>query len=125
MEPTFESESFESFFQSFLNSRPSISELTKQVLIGTNWKTLGTVLEVDFRDLDSISEKTAWTEVEKATKMFQVWLSSDVSASRRKVLDALKEDALKQNKIAADYKKHLNDLCVSICKKYIHIRLCL
>ena len=102
-------------FDTFLSATPTIKELTKHANVGTKWNVLGTMLELDPRRLQSIGEKNC-SDTDKMIDMFSLWLTTIPTASRRQVLEALREDSVEANDIAHKYEKHLKELHQTTCK---------
>ena len=95
-------------YEDFLETAPSLKELTEYIYVGTKWYTLGIILEVDQKKLQGIEELTR-DDVYKTTKMFELWLSG-TSKSRSQVLEALRKKAVGENAVAKDYENYLRKL---------------
>uniref|UniRef100_A0A1X7TD85 Death domain-containing protein n=1 Tax=Amphimedon queenslandica TaxID=400682 RepID=A0A1X7TD85_AMPQE len=96
-------------FDAFLSSTPSIKELTEHVNVGAKWNTLGTMLGLDRRRLQDIKEQ-AGPCIDKMIEMFNLWLATTPTASRRQVLEALRKSVVEENALADEYEKHLREL---------------
>ncbi|XP_019854455.1 PREDICTED: uncharacterized protein LOC109583508 [Amphimedon queenslandica] len=96
-------------FNAFLSSTPTIKELTEHVNVSTNWYTLGTMLDLDQRQLQDINGK-AIPSTQKMIEMFNLWLTTTPTASRREVLEALRKSVVEENALAYEYEKHLREL---------------
>ena len=103
-------------FAAFLSSTtPTIKELTEHVNVGTKWYTLGTMLDLDQKELQDINGK-AISSTQKMIEMFNLWLTTTPTASRRQVLEALRVGAVEEITLAHKYEKHLRELHETICK---------
>ena len=107
----------ETSFNALLSSTPTIKELTEHVNVSTNWYTLGTMLDLDQRRLQDIKGK-AVPSTQKTIEMFNLWLGTTPTASRRQVLEALRVDAVEEITLAHKYEKHLRELHETTCKLY-------
>ena len=97
-----------SYFNQFLNGKPTIAELCEHIRVGTKWYTFGVLLKLDTTELDSIrimNEDISF----KALKMFELWLSSKPRAMRREVIETLQKPAIAENFIAEEYKRALTE----------------
>ena len=110
-------EHMKSSFNSFLSSTPTIKELTEHIDVGTNWYIVGTVLDLDQRRLQSIKEQGG-SDTDKIIEMFNLWLTTTPTASRRQVLEALRIRVVGENTLADEYEKHLKKLHEATCKHY-------
>uniref|UniRef100_A0A1X7UH24 Death domain-containing protein n=1 Tax=Amphimedon queenslandica TaxID=400682 RepID=A0A1X7UH24_AMPQE len=98
-------------FDAFLSSTPTIKELTEHVNVSTNWYLrVGTMLDLDQRRLKSIEAHTGHSDAHKMVEMFNLWLETKPTASRREVLKALRADAVEENTLAYKYEKHLREI---------------
>lgn len=102
-------------FNFFLKSRPSLEELARYVFIGPKWNLLGTLLHIDYHQLESIRIGNDGDN-NKTVKMFSLWLSSANTASREVVLKNLKEPCLYEGRVAYFYKDALRSRYKSIGK---------
>ena len=93
-------------FVAFLNGKPTLNELFQHVSISTKWYQFGVVLEINSTKLDSIDKDYRDSNM-KALKMFDLWLSSNPSASRKQIIDTLKTEAIGENTVAEEYWKTL------------------
>ena len=93
-------------FDAFLNGKPTLRELLKHVSasISTKWYQFGVLLEINNAKLDSIAKDYQESDM-KALKMFELWLSSNPSASRKQIIDTLKTEAIGKNTVAEQYWK--------------------
>ena len=103
-------------FRSFLSSAPLLPELIEQVDIGTKWYLLGTLLHVDDKRLDGIEQLQGHDDTSKTLKMFQHWLTTTPTASRRQVLEALRKRAINEHTVADKYERYLRELHNTTCK---------
>ena len=93
-------------FDAFLNGKPTLNELFKHVSISTKWYQFGVVLEINSAKLDGIDKDCQGTDI-KALKMFELWLCSNPSASRKQIIDTLKTESIGENTVAEEYLKTL------------------
>ena len=110
------SQNMEKSFDCFLSATPTIKELTEHVDVGTNWYIVGTMLDLDQRRLRSIEGQTGHTDTHKMIGMFNLWLDTTPTASRRQVLEALRIRVVGENTLADEYEKHLKELHEATCK---------
>ena len=89
-------------FDAFLNEKPTLTELLKHISISTKWYQFGVLLEINSAKLDSIEKDCQGSDM-KALKMFELWLSSNPSASRKQIIDTLKTEAIGENTVAEEY----------------------
>ncbi|XP_019854810.1 PREDICTED: uncharacterized protein LOC105313548 [Amphimedon queenslandica] len=99
----------ESSLNVFLSSAPTIKELTEHVDVGTNWYIVGTMLDLDQRQLQDITGK-AVPSTHKMIEMFNLWLTTTPTASRRQILEVLRIRVVGKNTLADEYEKHLRKL---------------
>ena len=97
-----------SYFNQFLNGKPTLAELCEHVRINTKWYKFGVLLKLDTTKLDSIEQQYKESDV-KALKMFELWLSSKPKAMRREIIDTLQKDAIGENTIAEQYQSVLKE----------------
>ena len=93
-------------FDAFLNGKPTLNELFKHVGISTKWYQFGVLLEINSAKLDGIDKDYQGSDM-KTLKMFDLWLSSNPSASRKQIIDTLKTESISENTIAEEYQKIL------------------
>ena len=103
-------------YQNFLSQRPALDELIEQVNVGTKWLLFGTLLHVEDKRLDSIDQLPGHDDTMKILKMFQHWLNTTPTASRRQVLEVLRKRAISEHTMADQYEKYLRDLHETNCK---------
>ena len=103
-------------YDNFLSYKPGLDELTEHVDVGTKWYLLGTLLHLDDRRLDGIDQLPNRDDTHKTLKMFQLWLASTPTGSRRQVLEALTKRVISENTVAEQYKDYLKELHDSTCK---------
>ena len=99
----------DSSFDEILNGKPTLAELCKHVPISTNWKIMGTLLELDVRKLNEIEHESKFVS-DSVLKMYELWLDTNPQATRRQVIDTLKMEAVGQIRLAQQYEKMLKDL---------------
>ena len=105
----------ETSFNTFLSSTPTLKELTEHVNVSTNWYIVGTMLDLDQKRLKGIE---AHTGAHKMIEMFNLWLDTTPTASRRQVLEALRKSVVEENTLAYEYEKYLKELYEETCKLY-------
>ena len=103
-------------FHNFLSHRPALDELIEQVNVGTKWYLFGTLLHLDDKRLDGIDQLPGHDDTHKTLKMFQHWLNTTPTASRRQVLEVLRKRAISEHTVADEYEKYLKDLHETDCK---------
>ena len=95
-------------FEAFLNKKPTLDELCRHVRVETKWYTFGVLLKLDTYKLEGIrlmNEDSGF----KAIKMFELWLSSNPTATRREIIETLRTEAIGEKTIAEDYNKALKE----------------
>ena len=95
-------------FEAFLNEKPTLDELCRHVRIDTEWYKFGVLLKLNTTKLEGIrvmNESTGF----KTVKMFELWLSSKPTATRREIIVTLRTEAIGEKTIAEDYKKALKE----------------
>ena len=97
---------FDTYFQRFLNRKPTISELFKHVRVGTKWYTFGRLLKLDIAELDIIDELDKACDF-KIFRMFELWLKNTTNATRREVIETLQMEAIGKSTVAEEYIKAL------------------
>ena len=113
-------------FDAFLSSAPLLSELLEHIDVGTKWYFLGTLLHVDDKRLDGIEQLQGHDDASKTLKMFQHWLTTTPTASRKQVLEALRIRMVSQYSVADKYEKYLMELHDTTCKSSsLYLCLCL
>ena len=115
------------YFDQFLNGKPTVHELYEHVRVGTNWHKLGVLLKLDIKKLNDIRSLNEDSDF-KSLKMFELWLSSKPNATRREIIETLKKPAISENAIAEQYKETLQEseckLRVKIAWLYFFIFIC-
>uniref|UniRef100_A0A1X7SS75 Death domain-containing protein n=1 Tax=Amphimedon queenslandica TaxID=400682 RepID=A0A1X7SS75_AMPQE len=104
----------ENSFSTFLSATPTIKELAEHVNVSTNWFIVGTMLNLDQRRLQSIREQGG-SDTQKMIDMFNLWLNTTPTASRRLVLETLRITVVGENTLADEYKKKLEELYEATC----------
>ena len=99
-------QSVDTYFQRFLNRKPTISELFKHVRVGTKWYTFGVLLKFDTADLDVIDELDKATDF-KTFRMFELWLNTNPNATRREVIQTLQKVDIGESAVAEENIKAL------------------
>ena len=92
----------DSSFDEILNGKPTLAELCKHVPISTNWKMMGTLLELDVRKLNEIDHESKSVS-DGVLKMYELWLDTKPQATRRQIVDTLKMEAVGQKSLALEY----------------------
>ena len=105
----------DSSFDEILNGKPTLAELCKHVPISTNWKMMGTLLELDVRKLNEIDHESKSVS-DGVLKMYELWLDTKPQATRRQILDTLKMEAVGQMSLAQQYETKLKDQTTVIGK---------
>ena len=105
----------DSSFDEILNGKPTLVELCKYVPISTNWKMMGTLLELDVRKLNEIDHESKSVS-DGVLKMYELWLDTKPQATRRQIIDTLKMEAVGQNCLAQQYMTKLKDQTTVIGK---------
>ena len=104
-------------FHNFLSQRPALDELIEQVNVGTKWLLFGTLLHLDDKRLDGIDQLPEHDDtITKILKMFQHWLNTTPTASRRQVLEVLRKRVVGEHVVADQYEKYLKELHETNCK---------
>ena len=106
----------DSSFDEILNGKPTLAELCKHVPISTNWKMMGTLLELDVRKLNEIDHESKSVS-NGVLKMYELWLNTKPQATRRQIVDTLKMEAVGQMSLAIEYEEKLRQLSVPINSK--------
>lgn len=96
------------YFTQFLTGKPTVCELCEHVNIGTKWYQFGVLLQLDTTKLDNIREMNGDNDF-KAIKMFELWLSTNPSGTRREIMETLKKPAIGKNAVAEEYNKALTE----------------
>ena len=95
-------------FEAFWNEKPTLDELCRHVRLKTKWYTFGVLLKLDIMKLDGIRLMNE-DGFFKAIKMFELWLSSNPTATRREIIETLRIGAIGEKTIAEDYNKALKE----------------
>uniref|UniRef100_A0A1X7VQK1 NACHT domain-containing protein n=1 Tax=Amphimedon queenslandica TaxID=400682 RepID=A0A1X7VQK1_AMPQE len=90
--------------ESLLDSRPSLQELMQQVCLESRWHEIGVMLDLNSEKLDAIRYSSV-SERTKTNDMYKLWLDSKPQATRRELVQVLKDMEL--NRQAAEYKEYL------------------
>lgn len=93
-------------FDDLLKKRPSLSELTEHVDVGTKWYQVGVQLDLDTKKLDGIAEMSKSDDF-KMTKMYDLWLRTSTQSSRSIILEVLRRKSIKETQVALEYEKVL------------------
>ena len=93
----------------FLNGKPTLTELTKYVRLGSDWHLFGTQLGLDSADLNGINLLQNENIHHRTMKMFQLWLDRNPYPTRQKILDTLRLEVIGLNRIAKDYEDALRN----------------
>ena len=89
-------------FEVKIEEKPSLDELCEHVRVGTNWYKFGVLLKLDTTKLDAIEELNKDVDF-KILKMFQLWLNTNPSATRKEIIDALRKDVMEGMTTANNY----------------------
>ena len=87
-----------------MDSRPSLGELAKYLKLSSRWYEIGTLLDLDAEELDAIRYFSD-SASDKTICMYKLWLDSDPHATRRQLIEVLKNMNL--NRQALRYKDHI------------------
>lgn len=101
----------EESFERFLDSKPELDEL----FVTDQWYLLGVQLDCDKALLNKFEEMDEDNDFKTRT-MFQHWLENSNTASRRKVLEALRIKIIRESEVANNYEEYLKDLHDTIRK---------
>ncbi|XP_019860404.1 PREDICTED: uncharacterized protein LOC109588729 [Amphimedon queenslandica] len=71
---------------------------------------IGTMLDLDQKRLRSIEAQTSHSDTHKMIEMFNLWLTTTPTASRRQVLETLRKSVVSEHTVADKYEKHLKVL---------------
>ena len=96
----------DTYFQRFLDRKPTVSELFKHVRVGSKWYTFGKLLKLDTAELDIIDELDKACNF-KTFRMFELWLTTNPNATRREVIETLQKEAIDKSTVAEEYIKAL------------------
>ena len=97
-------------FEEILEERPTLAELCKNVYLGHKWYDLGMQLKLYPDKLDCIRILPGDFEY-KTAKMFELWLDTDLYATRRQIIDALRSVAIENYVMADKYEETSRRLC--------------
>ena len=95
-------------FEAFLNEKPTLDELCRHIRVETKWYKFGVLLKLNTSKLEDIrlmNEDSGF----KAIKMFELWLSSNPTATRREIIGTLRTETISEKTIAEDYSKALKE----------------
>lgn len=98
-------------FENFLITRPSLTELTEHVVLGTKWHRVGVMLELNKKDLDGIRREQMGDCKQCTVEMFDLWLNTKRHASRDKILKVLESRTIGEQTFASEYNKSLKEDC--------------
>ena len=87
---------------SLLDQRPTLQELTEHVNVCTKWREVGIQLKLEARRLDAIDVEDRDINT-KLSKMYEQWLSTTPSATRRQLLQILRLSSIAELTIASQY----------------------
>ena len=96
------------YFNQFLNVKPSIRELCEHVRVNTKWYKFGVLLGLNTTTLDTIRVITGDDDF-KALKMFELWLGINPKATRREIIETLTKRTIGENTVAEEYKETLKE----------------
>ena len=95
-------------YEEILNEKPTLAELCELVPIGTKWRQMGIQLELNDRKLNEIEEESKNT-ADKVSKMYKLWLNTNLQATRRQIVETLKMDIIEENTLAQNYETKLRE----------------
>ena len=90
---------------SVLDSPPRLSELRRELKLVSNWYDIGIQLDLDVDKLNAILHSPVSDNV-KTIHMYKLWLDSDPRATRRRLIEVLKN--LEFHTQAQNYQNYLN-----------------
>ena len=90
---------------SVLDSPPRLSELRRELKLVSNWYDIGIQLDLDVDKLNAILHSPVSDNV-KTIHMYNLWLDSDPHATRRRLIEVLKN--LEFHTQAQNYQHYLN-----------------
>ena len=93
------------YFDNFLNDKPTLSELCEHVILGTDWYVFGVLLDLDNTKLNAIKEMNEESPYFRATKMFELWLDTNPNPTRKEILETLPKAPVRKNAVAKEYKE--------------------
>ena len=96
------------YFTQFLTGKPTVHELYEHVNIGSKWYKFGVLLQLGTTKLDDIRVMNGDSDF-KAIKMFELWLSTNPSGTRKEIMETLKKPVIGQNTVAEEYNKALTE----------------
>uniref|UniRef100_A0A1X7T7T8 Death domain-containing protein n=1 Tax=Amphimedon queenslandica TaxID=400682 RepID=A0A1X7T7T8_AMPQE len=74
------------------------------------------MLDLDQKRLRSIEAQAGHTDTHKMIEMFNLWLTTTPTASRRQVLEVLRKRVVNEHTVADKYEKYLKELHDTTCK---------
>ena len=95
-------------FEAFLNEKPTLDELCRHVRVDADWYKFGVLLKLNTTKLEGIrvmNESSGF----KTVKMFELWLTSKPTATRREIIETLSTEAIGMKTLAEDYNKALKE----------------
>ena len=90
-------------FEDYLDQKPCLEELLEYIDVDNVWIMFGLMLQMNKKDLHKLP-----SEADKAQAAIELWLGTP-DASRRKLLETLRNGSDKQNAIADNYEKKLKE----------------
>ena len=90
-------------FEDYLDQKPCLEELLEYIDVDNVWIMFGLMLQMDKKDLPKLPSEAA-----KAQAAIELWLGTP-GASRRKLLETLRNGSDKENAIADNYEKKLKE----------------
>lgn len=93
-------------FDAFLDGKPTLDELFQHVNICTKWYAFGVLLKLNSTELSAIDKDYKESNM-KALKMFELWLNTNPSVTRKQIIDTLKKKAIGEIVVAEEYQKVL------------------
>ena len=99
-----------------LEEKPILDELFQHIKVYEKWYPLGILLKLNPYELNFIEYNQDDIDV-KVAKMFRLWLNTDLHATRRQVIDALRTEVIGKNATAYNYMKTLLSSCISDGKR--------
>lgn len=96
----------DTYFQQFLNKRPTLDELMKYVRVSKKCHEFGVFLCLPAVELDAIEELKQDSNL-KALKMFDLWLNTNPNCTRREVIEMLQN--IGESAVAEEYVQALKE----------------
>ena len=93
-------------FEEIIDEKPTLDELCKHVPISNKWMEFGNLLKLDTRNL-LVIQKSQGDSTYKTAKMFELWLETNPLATRRQVIETLKNENMAEITLAREYEERI------------------